>query len=114
MTLKDLAEIFPERFSNKTNRRHAPALANGQFPAGPRDYRGHRRWLDHRPRPAPETRTAGSVTKGFQGAFLQAKRDAKNQFANWLKTTSGQVVDPDTIFDCQIKRIHEYRATIAQ
>jgi starch phosphorylase len=27
----------------------------------------------------------------------------------WLKTTSGQVVDPDTIFDSQIKRIHEYK-----
>ena len=27
----------------------------------------------------------------------------------WLKSTSGQTVDPDTIFDCQIKRIHEYK-----
>jgi starch phosphorylase len=31
------------------------------------------------------------------------------QFANWLKSTSGRVVDPDTIFDCHIKRIHEYK-----
>ena len=31
------------------------------------------------------------------------------RFANWLKSTSGQIVDPDTIFDCQIKRIHEYK-----
>src|SRR5262249_23021042 len=31
------------------------------------------------------------------------------QFADWLKKTSGQIVDPDTIFDCQIKRIHEYK-----
>ncbi len=31
------------------------------------------------------------------------------QFADWLKSTSGQIVDPDTIFDCQIKRIHEYK-----
>ena len=31
------------------------------------------------------------------------------QFADWLKANSGESVDPDTIFDCQIKRIHEYK-----
>ena len=31
------------------------------------------------------------------------------QFAHWLKSTTGQIVDPNTIFDCQIKRIHEYK-----
>jgi glycogen phosphorylase len=41
--------------------------------------------------------------------FLKSKKEAKVQFANWLKSTSGQIVDPDTIFDCQIKRIHEYK-----
>jgi starch phosphorylase len=40
---------------------------------------------------------------------MQAKRDAKVQFANWLQATSGQTVDPDSIFDCQIKRVHEYK-----
>src|SRR6202043_3862604 len=39
----------------------------------------------------------------------KAKRDAKSKFADWLKSTSGEIVDPDTIFDCQIKRIHEYK-----
>src|SRR6185436_3535489 len=33
----------------------------------------------------------------------------KTQFADWLKATSGFTVDPDTIFDCQVKRIHEYK-----
>ena len=46
---------------------------------------------------------------GFQEAFLVAKREAKVEFANWLKTTAGESVDPDTIFDSQIKRIHEYK-----
>src|SRR5438132_6970149 len=45
----------------------------------------------------------------FREVFLASKREAKAQFGNWLKTTSGQIVDPDTIFDCQIKRIHEYK-----
>src|SRR5207245_7610912 len=47
--------------------------------------------------------------KGFRDSFRKAKREAKSQFADWLKSTSGQTVDPDTIFDCQIKRIHEYK-----
>jgi glycogen phosphorylase len=41
--------------------------------------------------------------------FLKSKREAKAQFANWLKSTSGRIVDPDTVFDCHIKRIHEYK-----
>src|SRR6185369_11333234 len=45
----------------------------------------------------------------FCDAFLKAKRDAKLQFADWLKRTTGETVDPDSIFDCQIKRIHEYK-----
>jgi len=47
--------------------------------------------------------------KAVRDAFLKAKRQAKAQFTHWLKTTSGQIVDPDTIFDCQVKRIHEYK-----
>ena len=30
-------------------------------------------------------------------------------FANWLKRSTGQLVDPQSIFDCQVKRIHEYK-----
>src|SRR5262249_23936932 len=30
-------------------------------------------------------------------------------FVDWLKTACGQAVDPDSIFDCQVKRIHEYK-----
>ena len=53
MTVKDLAEMFPERFSNKTNGvtpRRWLLLANPALAA--HDYRGHRRWLDHRPQAA--------------------------------------------------------------
>src|SRR5262249_48837151 len=45
----------------------------------------------------------------FIAAFRQAKRAAKVRFADWLKATSGEVVDPDALFDSQIKRIHEYK-----
>ena len=46
---------------------------------------------------------------GFRAAFRSAKRQAKLRFASWLAETTGAVVDPDSIFDCQIKRIHEYK-----
>jgi starch phosphorylase len=41
--------------------------------------------------------------------MLSAKREAKSQFVDWLKSSTGQIVNPDSIFDCQIKRIHEYK-----
>ena len=52
--------------------------------------------------------------KGFRDAFHKAKREAKTRFADWLNATSGQAVDPDTIFDCQIKRIHEYKRQLLE
>ena len=109
MTVKDLAEMFPERFNNKTN---------GVTP---------RRWLlEANPALARAiTQVIGdqwttdlsqlnqlksfAEDHGCRDVFLKAKREAKEQFTNWLKSTSGQVVDPHTIFDCQIKRIHEYK-----
>jgi starch phosphorylase len=109
VTVKDLAELFPERFNNKTN---------GVTP---------RRWLLLSNPPLARTLTEalgdGWITnlsqlrklkplagdKSMQEAFLKAKRAAKVQFADWLKAAAGQVIDPDTVFDCQIKRIHEYK-----
>ncbi len=108
-TVKDLAEMFPERFSNKTN---------GVTP---------RRWLL-----GANPALAGAITQvigdgwitdlsqlnelkpfaqdpNARDLFLKSKREAKVRFADWLKATSGQIVNPDTIFDCQVKRIHEYK-----
>ncbi len=109
MTVKDLAEMFPERFSNKTN---------GVTP---------RRWL-LMSNPALSHTITDAIGDGWmtdlsqlkklkpladdqalRHAFLKAKREAKSQFADWLKRTTGETVDPDSIFDCQIKRIHEYK-----
>jgi starch phosphorylase len=109
MTVKDLAEMFPERFSNKTN---------GVTP---------RRWL-HLSNPwLSRTVTAAigdgwikdlgqlrnlepfAADAGFADSFRAAKRRAKCEFADWLRRDSGVAVDPDSIFDCQVKRIHEYK-----
>jgi glycogen phosphorylase len=107
--VRDLAEMFPERFNNKTNGvtpRRWLLLANPRWPArSPRrsamagsptsaSSPGSRRW---------------PTTRRFRDAFRNAKREAKERFADWLKATTGQTVDPDTIFDSQVKRIHEYK-----
>jgi len=47
--------------------------------------------------------------QGFRDCFRKAKCKAKSRFVAWLKSSSGQTVDPNSIFDCQIKRIHEYK-----
>jgi starch phosphorylase len=46
---------------------------------------------------------------GFRIAIGNAKRETKSRFAEWLKSTSGVTVAPDSIFDSQVKRIHEYK-----
>src|SRR5207245_3435611 len=47
--------------------------------------------------------------KDLRNGVRAAKRAAKAAFAEWLRSTSRQTVDPDTIFDSQVKRIHEYK-----
>ena len=107
--LRDFAELFPERFNNKTN---------GVTP---------RRWLQQA-NPALShliTETIGedwildltAVRKlapladdsGFRERFAAAKRESKALFTDWLQLRYGVIVDPDSIFDSQIKRIHEYK-----
>jgi glycogen phosphorylase len=108
-TVKDLAEMFPERFNNKTNGvtpRRWLLLANPEL-AGTITEAIGKRWvtdLDELIRLQPL-----ADDKAFRDKILQAQRMAKLRFADWLKTSCGETVDPDTIFDCQIKRIHEYK-----
>nr|WP_249218797.1 glycogen/starch/alpha-glucan phosphorylase [Falsirhodobacter algicola] len=45
----------------------------------------------------------------FLRAFGEAKRTNKVRLAAWLQRTTGVVVDPDALFDVQVKRIHEYK-----
>ncbi len=107
--LQDFADMFPERFSNKTNgvtprrwlRQANPALSRLISEAIGEG------WVTQLDR-LRELRPL-AVDSSFQERFRQAKREAKNRFVEWLKASSGEVVDPDTIFDCQIKRIHEYK-----
>ena len=47
--------------------------------------------------------------KSVQEAAAKVKRENKVIFANYLQKSTGQVIDPDSIIDCQVKRMHEYK-----
>ena len=108
-TVKDLAALFPERFNNKTNGvtpRRWLLLANPALSRAITDAISDG-WITdlsqlHKLRPL-----AGD--ESLRDEFHKAKRQAKCEFVDWLRWTSGRTIDPDTIFDCQIKRIHEYK-----
>ena len=108
-TVKDLSEMFPERFNNKTNGvtpRRWLLLANDGLVSVIKDAIGESWITDLGQLRRLET---FAYDKSFRESFLKAKHKAKVQFANWLKSTSGLTVDPETIFDSQVKRIHEYK-----
>jgi glycogen phosphorylase len=108
-TLKDLAEIFPERFNNKTNGvtpRRWLQLCNPGLSGLITDAIGDA-WI----RDLIELANLKAFTgdKAFRADFRKAKQNAKLQFCDWLRWSTGQTVDPESIFDCQVKRIHEYK-----
>jgi len=108
-TVKDLAEMFPERFNNKTNGvtpRRWLLLANPSLAATITEAIGDG-WITDLAQLSKLKRLAHD--QGFRDAFRQAKRKAKVQFAEWLRVATRLAVDPDTIIDCQVKRIHEYK-----
>jgi glycogen phosphorylase len=109
MTVKDLAEMFPERFNNKTNGvtpRRWLLLSNPALSGALSEAIG-KGWITNLSELSRLKLLANDNT--FHAAFLKAKCEAKSQFADWLRTTTKQTVDPHSIFDCQVKRIHEYK-----
>jgi starch phosphorylase len=109
MTVRDLAELYPERFNNKTNGvtpRRWLLLANPGLSSAIIEAIGEG-WITDLSQLGKLKALAGDA--GFREAFLRAKREAKVKFAQWLQTASGQRIDPDSMFDCQVKRIHEYK-----
>jgi starch phosphorylase len=106
----EFAQIWPEKFNNKTN---------GVAP---------RRWLmkanegltDLINRTLDENKWITDLRKlrdlepfaadeEFREAFKEVKRQNKLKLASGIQDLSGVSVDPDSMFDVQIKRIHEYK-----
>src|SRR5262249_37484782 len=109
MTVKDLAELYPQRFSNKTNGvtpRRWLLMSNPALSRTITDAIGDG-WVTDLSQLNKLKPLAGD--QGLQQGFRKAKREAKVQFIDWLTRTTGQTADADSIFDCQIKRIHEYK-----
>jgi starch phosphorylase len=107
--MQDFADLFPERFNNKTNGvtpRRWLLLANPALAELITEATGDG-WITDLSRLRHLLPLADDAA--FVADFRQAKRAAKVRFADWLYASSGQRVDPDTLFDCQIKRIHEYK-----
>src|SRR5262249_34958575 len=105
----DFAAMFPERFSNKTNGvtpRRWLLLANPDLAKLITDGIGDGWRTD-----LAQLRNILPLADdpAFRDGFRQAKRQAKVRFATWLKSATSHVLDPDAIFDSQIKRIHEYK-----
>jgi starch phosphorylase len=107
--LKDLAEHFPERFNNKTNGvtpRRWLLLANPELSSLIIDAIGDG-WITDMSQ--IEQLVSLSEDAAFRDGFRRAHWTAKTRFAAWLKSATGHSVDPHSIFDAQIKRIHEYK-----
>jgi starch phosphorylase len=107
--LRDFAEMYPERFNNKTNGvtpRRWLLLANPPLAKLITEAVGER-WVTD----LAELRRLVPLAEdsSFRERFRKAAREAKSRFARYLRTSAGQIVSPDTIFDCQVKRFHEYK-----
>jgi len=108
-TVKDLAELFPERFSNKTNGvtpRRWLLLANPSLAKWITSAIGHG-WVTDLAELSRLKPMAADAA--LRASYRSAKHEAKIRFATWLKSTLGLTVDPTSMFDCQVKRIHEYK-----
>ena len=107
--LKNFYEIYPEKFNNKTN-----GITQ-------------RRWLGHANKKLADliTKTIGNgwITeltelekllpyaedKAFQKEFMEIKKHNKIALAQYIKEKKGIEINPDSIFDIQVKRLHEYK-----
>ena len=101
--------IFPGRFNNKTNgitQRRWLLDANPKLAALISDAIGDG-WITDYAKIRELKNFADD--SAFAEKFAAIKRDNKLRAAEYLKRTSGIIVDPDTLFDVQIKRIHEYK-----
>lgn len=106
--LKEWYEIYPERFLNKTNgitQRRWLGLCNPELSELITDKVGSDEWLtDLSKLEVLNDCDARTITK-----FNKIKAKKKAQLAEYIKKMDGYDINPDTIFDVQVKRLHEYK-----
>ncbi len=105
----DFYRLWPERFNNKTNgvtQRRWLLKANPALARLITDTIGDS-WitdLDHLRGLEPHARESA-----FQESFGRIKRENKERLAKVVYDSTRETVDPDSLFDVQVKRIHEYK-----
>ena len=108
-TLKDWYELYPWKFNNKTNGvtpRRWIKLANPELAGFLDKYLGED-WVTNLM--LLEGLEKYKNDKAVLKEFADVKRSAKLRLAEYIAKHEGIQIDPDSIFDCQVKRIHEYK-----
>jgi starch phosphorylase len=107
--LKDFYDLWPEKFSNKTNGvtpRRWLALTNPRLAALICEVIGDD-WVKNLDRLRELEKFADDAA--FQKTWRDIKRANKEDLAVMARDRTGVSVDPDSLFDVQVKRIHEYK-----
>lgn len=108
--LKDWYELYPERFQNKTNgitQRRWLALCNPELSALITKLLGNADWVKNLDELKKLEKYADD--EAVLNEFMAVKEAQKNRLAAFVKEHDGVDIDPNTIFDIQIKRLHEYK-----
>ena len=110
VVLKDWYQIYPERFQNKTNgitQRRWLALCNPELSALLTRLLGSDDWMVH----LDELKKleAFAEDEDVMAQFLEIKQEKKAQLAAYIAQKEGKQLDSNSIFDIQIKRLHEYK-----
>ena len=106
---KDFYELFPERFHNVTNGitpRRWLLKANPSLAQLITESIGDS-WITRLDQLKKLEKFGGDAK--FLAALAKIKRSNKGQLSNWVKRNLGVELDPDAIFDVQVKRLHEYK-----
>ena len=108
-TLKDWYAIWPERFNNKTNGvtpRRWLRQCNPRLSALLDEVTGSDAWVKDLTVLADY---ADAADDAVLDRLAEVKRANKADFAAWVSAREGVEIDPDAIFDVQVKRLHEYK-----
>lgn len=108
--LNDWYKLYPSRFQNKTNgitQRRWLLLSNKELSAYIEQLLGNLDWATDLS--ALKALEKYSDDKVVLSKFLEIKKLKKKQLAEYVKEVEGVEIDPNSIFDIQIKRLHEYK-----
>ena len=109
-TLKDWYEIYPERFQNKTNgitQRRWLALCNPELSALITRLLGNESWIKNLDELKALEKYADD--ENILKEFMDIKNKKKSDLAKFIKEHDGVQINSNSIFDIQIKRLHEYK-----